>query len=338
MISLIIYVFLFLEVINVVFSDSLLESSELSTKFHALINQYFSDGDQMTIPKDLWQGPDLYKFDNGEKVPQMAANSCKGLFLAGYAMSINSGVAVEFGSWVGQSSSCLAAGMKSAGLIGKLHCFDIYDKKRGKDKLDIKYQNMESVDVFHMLVDRIDTTVNIHKGYIGVKEISGSQTWNNQNVGIFAIDSAKTYHHTIVQTEHGIWNLLQPGSIIFLMDFSKVIHQVMIFYSQYVLNGDLQVEYIAFETSPWAFSIHKKLDRNKLLKWKEWLYRTDIDVDLILIETRKKILSDIEIMASRQKVSESSLNNTKKYLMKVVDTCINNKKKCYDNSKLPKDK
>jgi hypothetical protein len=214
-----------------------------------------------------------------------AEYACKGLFLAGYAMSINSGVAVEFGSWVGQSSSCLAAGMKSAGLSGKLHCFDIFDKDYGKNnhKLSQKFKHMKLLDIFHIIVDRIDSNVNVHPGFIGTADVSGANAWNNMNVGIFAIDSAKQLKATISQTNHGIWQKLKPGGILFLMDFSKVIHQIMIFYTMYVLNGDLEVEYIAFESAPWGFSIKHELDREKLIQWKTFVFNDENKPKLLLV-------------------------------------------------------
>ena len=92
-----------------------------------------------------------------------------------------------------------------------------------------------------------------------------------------------TFCKTINYYNHGIWQKLKPGGILFLMDFSKVIHQIMIFYTMYVLNGDLEVEYIAFESSPWGFSIKHELDREKLIQWKTFVFNDENKPKLLLV-------------------------------------------------------
>ena len=50
-------------------------------------------------------------------------------------LTTGKGIVVEFGSWIGQSSRCLGAGMNTTGHRGHLFSYDLYKDPINNDKL-----------------------------------------------------------------------------------------------------------------------------------------------------------------------------------------------------------
>ena len=191
----------------------------------------------------------------------------------------------------------------------KLHVYDSFDDRgSNKNKLPINLRDLPQEEIFHKVIDRVCPRIRVHKGFIGRKEVSGSESWGNADVGLFAIDTAKNVVALYDQTKYGIFEKLQPGGIIFLMDMGKHGDQMLMFYSLYVLDEVAEIEFIAFGSSPWAFSVKKKLDHSKMNTWKSWVQ--DRENSNILSNAVKKIIEDVEKMAIVQHVSREKLTTS----------------------------
>ena len=276
-----------------------------------LIDHFYSDGSQTSIP-GVWQGPDLYHLDDGSPVPEMARLTCKLLFLAGFSMQQDSGVAVEFGSWVGQSSSCIAAGLRTADLSKRLFCFDRFVYTDGNDLIGTKWESWpedKSIrPIFKAIVHRIDQTVVSIKGDMSNLNVSKPTSWGGGAVGLFAIDSAKSYKEIIDQTSHGIWESIQVGGVVVMMDFAKHANQLLSFYTIFIESEALRNEYVAFTASPWAFSVHKKLSINDFKSWPGILKSPNA---LERLESAKmKIMSDILAAGKKQGAQQADIQAT----------------------------
>ena len=92
----------------------------------AISPEAYSDATQTSI-SDIWTGPDLFTWHGGSQIPPMSVVTCKLIFLVGLAMAAETEVSVEFGTWIGPSTSCLAAGLKTAGIPRRLHCYDLFE-------------------------------------------------------------------------------------------------------------------------------------------------------------------------------------------------------------------
>lgn len=291
-----------------------------------LITHFYSDGSQYSIPK-IYQGPKLYKLDDGSPIPEMARVTCKLLFLAGYAANQDSGVAVEFGSWVGQSSSCIAAGLRTAGLKRRLHCYDKYTYTGGNALQGTKWkswpQESSILPIFKEIVHRVDPTVVAHRGDMSEKEVSNASTWGGGPVGLFAIDSAKSFQEVIDQTAHGIWEHIQVGGVVVMMDFAKHANQVLSFYAIFVESGAMKNEYVAFTASPWAFSVQRNISAADLKTWPDVLKTRE--APYILERARRQIIKDIKAAGIKQWAREDQIQATMDLVLgetKPVTKCI----------------
>lgn len=86
---------------------------------------------------------------------------------------------------------------------------------------------------------------------------SFSVAWQKCGISAFIIDSAKTHTQLIEQTYH-IWDNLNLGSVVHLMDFAKT-PQVELVYLLLKAKGYLSTVYMSFCASPWTFVVEKRL-------------------------------------------------------------------------------
>eukprot|EP00614_Pseudopedinella_elastica_P000163 CAMPEP_0172601904 /NCGR_PEP_ID=MMETSP1068-20121228/22072_1 /TAXON_ID=35684 /ORGANISM="Pseudopedinella elastica, Strain CCMP716" /LENGTH=269 /DNA_ID=CAMNT_0013403075 /DNA_START=301 /DNA_END=1110 /DNA_ORIENTATION=- len=263
--------------------------------------------------------------------------SCKFLFLAGLSMVGDEDVAIEFGSWVGHSSSCLAAGLLSGGAKGRLHCYDMFKWTGESDLKGTHWSEWSAEDgrrmgiptllpIFVSIVHRVDPFVTPHIGNMAEKVISSPESWGDKNVGIFAIDSAKQWNQLIEQTQHGIWSKIAVGGLVLMMDFAKHASQICSFYTVFIREGYLRNEYVAFTASPWAFSVNKPLALAQLRTYEAILKSPERYY--ILSEARRQVLIDIKTASSVQRASSALTLETTTLVLRHVDACIKNVQSC----------
>jgi len=319
------------------------ESRTTSARLRELVQVAYNDHSQTSIP-DIWTGPDLFHWVDGSRIPSMSVVSCKFLFLLGLAMTSDEEVAVEFGTWVGHSSSCLAAGLLSTGKPGRLHCFDLFEMTVNSHKLNATFWHGWSkkdgkrvgtgiggvpplLPIFISIVHRIDPFVTTHIGDMQRHDVSSPAMWGDKKVGVFAIDSAKSWKQVIAQTGNGLWANIGVGSVIVMMDFAKHACQILSFYILLVTPGFVDNEYIAFAASPWAFSVSKPISHEYLQTYTSIILSSERLT--LLANARNLILRDIHRASSRQHPTQDEISDVVKMVLKQVDKCAANSRFCF---------
>lgn len=174
--------------------NSVIETGErLKDKLKRHLSFQHCDWDQNL--EGLWNGMDLFKYPDGSQIPAQAWRHCKTLFLAA-SSTTGKGIVVEFGSWIGQSSRCLGAGINTTGYKEHLFSYDSYNNPINHNKfMGSKYENDEIKDfqyIWYETVLPVYPSARSVKGKID-NEHFDADLWPKKMIEVFAIDSAKTH-------------------------------------------------------------------------------------------------------------------------------------------------
>ena len=263
----------------------------------------------------LWGGPDLFKYPDGSRIPAQAWRHCKTLFLAA-SSTTGKGVVVEFGSWIGQSSRCLGAGMNTTGYRGHLFSYDSYNNAINHQKLaGTKYEKMKFKDFRFIWRETVLPVYPSGRSVMGRidKDHFDADLWPKKLVEVFAIDSAKTHRHFLDQAGL-VWRYLAVGSVLCMMDFAKT-PQVEVFYAEFVADGSLELVSLDFCASPWTFIVKKPLYWSRVKNFKPWNRSEDQWAEIF-----KGVNRDIDRIARLYHMkSESEIDCVKRLIKKRKD-------------------
>ena len=291
------------------FNSVIVTGERLKDKLKRHMNFQHCDWDQNL--EGLWNGMDLFKYPDGSKIPAQAWRHCKTLFLAA-SSTTGKGIVVEFGSWIGQSSRCLGAGINTTGYKEHLFSYDSYNNPINHNKfMGSKYENDEIKDfqfIWYETVLPVYPSARSVKGKID-KEHFDADLWPKKMIEVFAIDSAKT-HKNFMNQAGLVWQYLAIGSVLCMMDFAKT-PQVELFYSEFVTNGSLELVSLDFCASPWTFIVKKPLDWSLVMNFNPW-NRSEEQWHEIFNSINK----DIDRIAHQYKMTRESQINCLKQLVK----------------------
>lgn len=203
----------------------------------------------------------LFEMSDGSPVPSMTRMYCYPLFLTGLACR-NETFFVEFGTWAGASTRCMALGLKLSKCTATFQALDAFQpsqlwKFRGSRFFNGR-KTLDMLNVWKEIVWEVNREVQPLKGWIGKAQTEPlSQTWQENGISAFVIDSAKTHQQLVEQSVH-VWEYLKIGAVVHLMDFAKT-PQVELVYLLLKPQGYLSLVYMSFCSSPWTFVVEKRL-------------------------------------------------------------------------------
>lgn len=175
--------------------------------------------------KDGKVGPEVEAImkDPGTGKPVVAmvdTSACKLLYLAGQAVTDHS--LVEFGTWLGLSSKCIAAGMVKGGAPGdNQYAFDRFELTGSALKKVVKtpHKNLKvGSDYQHIWKNNVHP-VNpaAHHVKIMVDEVLPSH-YDHKSIDVFIIDTATTYPGALLHFGR-IIDQVKVGSVVIFSDF-----------------------------------------------------------------------------------------------------------------------
>lgn len=203
----------------------------------------------------------LFEMKDGSLVPTMTQLYCYPLFLTGLACTTEM-MFVEFGTWAGASTRCLAIGLKLSKCDASFQVLDYFKPHQLFKLQSSRFQAQNDINmlkVWKEVVWEVNEGVQPFVGRIdrGMTE-SFSRTWQQYGIDVFIIDSAKSHRQLLEQTFH-VWDNLNVGAILHLMDFAKT-PQVELVYLLLKPQGYLSLAYLSFCASPWTFVVEKRLN------------------------------------------------------------------------------
>lgn len=167
-----------------------------------------------------WQDVEAYQLGPARKVPTMLSRQEQKLyFWLGANMPAGGGDIVDLGSFVGGSTACLAAGLKSAIKPGKVHAFDHFTAdERVKKRLlypggIAPFEGNDILALAKRLLAPWEGMVELHPGDIT------RQKWNDTPIQVLTLDASKV-SAKMDQMAATFFPSLVPGqSIIVQQDF-----------------------------------------------------------------------------------------------------------------------
>ncbi|KAK3276615.1 hypothetical protein CYMTET_15326 [Cymbomonas tetramitiformis] len=261
---------------------------------------------------DLWNGENLFSYDDGSSIPSQTKLSCKALFLAASSIT-GKGVVVEFNPWFGHSSRCIGAGLNTSGFVHRLYSYETFRAAVSKEKLKgTRYEHDPSAvkyyrAIWEQTVRPVYPSARAIEGPISKKLSSGD--WHKDLVEMLVLKSVRTPGQFFEQVPH-VWGHLGIGSIICFMDFAKTF-QMELIYAQFVRTGILEALYLDFCASPWIFVARKPLPWERIRNFLPRKYSKDqwrgmfqlVNDDVTRIAEKYRVQSEEKIDCVRHMVS-----------------------------------
>lgn len=216
------------------------------------------------FPEILQKGFDprlFFELLDGSLVPSMSRQHCYALFLTGLACTKEE-LFVEFGTWSGASTRCVAMGMSFSGCVAEFQVLDAFVPSQLWKLKGSRFGRIRAVDMLSIwkeVVWEVNKDVQPIVGWIDAKTTKTlAPSWKNRGIDAFMIDSAKTHDQLVKQTIH-IWDNLKVGAVLHLMDFIKT-PQVELVYFVLKPHGYLRLVYLACCGSPWTFVVERPIE------------------------------------------------------------------------------
>ena len=207
------------------------------------------------------------KTNSGDIIPNMISKeACRSMGMA--AESIRSdAIVVEFGTWIGKSSRCIATGLanlamkKGSGTFkNNFFAFDAFKAVERFKLKGTKWEGRYRTDSESILpawreivLEKYPTAIAV-PGYIAPTD---NPEWGTQFVDLFVMDAAKDYNNFLIQMKRVV-PFLRSGSLIIFGDFSYPpgsYDQIALVYSKFVPRGSLKLVDISVTSSHFTFAV-----------------------------------------------------------------------------------
>jgi len=210
---------------------------------------------------------------DGDVIPSETSNSACAIQLFATALSLSPALSlqrdaanylvVEYGTMMGHSTRCIAAGKQVASLLStrklEFFAFDTFtyipSKPFSHSNLSARIKQLEKPEAYKKQVQQNvkPFSVNLVAGWIGKSEgnVGSAKFWGNQHVNMFSVDSSKD--EAFFLTQMGLilpW--VTPGSTIVLGDSlmaNAVCHQIGLTLGSLMHRGHARLVFVARGTS-----------------------------------------------------------------------------------------
>lgn len=230
---------------------------------------------------------------------------CFPLVLAG--ASVEEGVIVELGTFVGLSTKCMALGLNTTKRTGQYYAFDFFGHHQASYSSIIQHMpwvakgRTFTVDssykwLWESAVKHVYPSIRGFEGEIN-KDTLHPEIWDKQSISLLSIQSAKLWKDFHDQFD-GIQKpfMLKRGAILVLMDFLTIDVQVKLFYGCW--REFLQPVYSSWcQGNQWIFVVTKTFSLSMVGSCvQDLLGEAQVPTDEKMREMEVKIVHDVDFL------------------------------------------
>lgn len=230
---------------------------------------------------------------------------CFPLVLAG--ASVEEGVIVELGTFVGLSTKCMALGLKTTERTGQYYAFDYFGNHQPSYTSIVQHMPWVTKErkftvessykwLWESAVKHVYPSIRGFEGEIN-KDTLNPKIWDKQSISLLSIQSAKLWKDFHNQLD-GIQKpfMLKRGAILVLMDFLTIDVQVKLFYGCW--REFLQPVYSSWcQGNQWIFVVTKTFSLSMVESCvQDLLGEAQVPSDEKMREMEVKAIHDVDFL------------------------------------------